>query len=571
MGITPPPALHIARSISTGATTSAPHGGSDAFRGFRGRGFLALLLTLVLAAGLVPTAPLQAFGSVKYTGTDGGCTWTYDDFTDVLTIEPTNGGTGKLDSNTKRGWLICADLAKSINVKDGVTAQGDMHSLFAGMVAATSIVLPLDFDQDITNAQGMFSGCKALSSFTAPSGFGDTIENAKSMFSGCAALTSIQLPDGFGDATMQVDSMFDGSPLLSIVYLGENCNGSLLAQVPDTTRNEYVGTWIRITDPAAEYVNGMAPSDLPDDYKNAGSHASAYARQHADSVAPDRPQATAAATGSDTIEVVLSVAPPPDAFLDFSIDGTNWQDSHIFQGLESFTVYDKIQVRFSSAAYNTDARSELSATTRGYTTYDPNGGSGSMDPIVGEPDAANAPAPECTFTRPQYLFNEWNTSSDGTGTSCRPGDPVPFEKGGNTLYAVWKECQSPQITTSSLPDAAVGSPYRQKLSATGYPETFTWTLKPGSTLPEGLSLSADGIISGTPRAAGTATFTVHAANGFAPDAAKEFSLKVNDRKATVALASTGDDVAGPTGGLVALLFSAASVIALSPRPRARRR
>jgi hypothetical protein len=66
---------------------------------------------------------------------------------------------------------------------------------------------------------------------------------------------------------------------------------------------------------------------------------------------------------------------------------------------------------------------------------------------------------------------------------------------------------APSITTTSLPNGTVGTAYSQALQATGGTGTLTWTLVSGS-LPANLSLSSSGTISGTPTAAGTATFTV---------------------------------------------------------------
>jgi hypothetical protein len=55
----------------------------------------------------------------------------------------------------------------------------------------------------------------------------------------------------------------------------------------------------------------------------------------------------------------------------------------------------------------------------------------------------------------------------------------------------------PSITTSSLPNGAVGIPYSQILAATGGSIPYAWTIASG-TLPTGLSLSSNGVISGTP-------------------------------------------------------------------------
>ena len=65
----------------------------------------------------------------------------------------------------------------------------------------------------------------------------------------------------------------------------------------------------------------------------------------------------------------------------------------------------------------------------------------------------------------------------------------------------------PVITTSSLPAGTVGTPYSATLSSTGAVPPMTWTLSAGN-LPANLSLSASGVISGTPSAGGTANFIV---------------------------------------------------------------
>ncbi|MDE3066385.1 MAG: hypothetical protein KGJ60_02430 [Verrucomicrobiota bacterium] len=63
-----------------------------------------------------------------------------------------------------------------------------------------------------------------------------------------------------------------------------------------------------------------------------------------------------------------------------------------------------------------------------------------------------------------------------------------------------------QITTTSLPDGTNGVPYSQQLQASGGPTPYTWSLNGNS--PFGLTLSTNGVLSGTPNYAGTNTFTV---------------------------------------------------------------
>src|ERR1039458_6335994 len=61
------------------------------------------------------------------------------------------------------------------------------------------------------------------------------------------------------------------------------------------------------------------------------------------------------------------------------------------------------------------------------------------------------------------------------------------------------------ITTTSLPNGQVGSPYSATLVATGGTTPYTWSLTSG-TLPAGLSLNASpGTITGTPTATASAT------------------------------------------------------------------
>lgn len=64
------------------------------------------------------------------------------------------------------------------------------------------------------------------------------------------------------------------------------------------------------------------------------------------------------------------------------------------------------------------------------------------------------------------------------------------------------------ISTTSLPPAVEGQAYSAQLSATGGSGTYVWSLASGSSLPAGLSLSASGLISGTPSVSGSFSFTV---------------------------------------------------------------
>ena len=73
------------------------------------------------------------------------------------------------------------------------------------------------------------------------------------------------------------------------------------------------------------------------------------------------------------------------------------------------------------------------------------------------------------------------------------------------------------ITTASplSPSATAGVAYSKTLTASGGAGagSYTWSLETGSSLPAGLGLSSAGVISGTPTAVGTFTFTVKVTSG----------------------------------------------------------
>ena len=83
---------------------------------------------------------------------------------------------------------------------------------------------------------------------------------------------------------------------------------------------------------------------------------------------------------------------------------------------------------------------------------------------------------------------------------------------------------APAITTTTLPGGTVGTPYHHQLQATGG-GFILWELFSGE-LPKGLTLKqTTGKISGTPTAAGTASFTVKAENS-AGSGTKELSITI---------------------------------------------
>jgi len=111
------------------------------------------------------------------------------------------------------------------------------------------------------------------------------------------------------------------------------------------------------------------------------------------------------------------------------------------------------------------------------------------------------------------------TASSGSGTCpLTLSNVIVGDINGNSLTVNVVNGQvintPPSITTSSLTNGTVGVAYSQTLTATGGTTPYSWTIASG-TLPAGLTLSASGVISGTPPTVGgptSVTFKVTDAN-----------------------------------------------------------
>ena len=110
------------------------------------------------------------------------------------------------------------------------------------------------------------------------------------------------------------------------------------------------------------------------------------------------------------------------------------------------------------------------------------------------------------------------------------------------------------IATLSLPAATAGEPYSQALITIGGTPPYSFSGVSGS-LPAGLGLSSAGVISGTPTAVGTSTFTARVKDDLGQSDEREFSIGVFipltfivNSTANGGDSDTTDDVCG-TGGL----------------------
>lgn len=102
--------------------------------------------------------------------------------------------------------------------------------------------------------------------------------------------------------------------------------------------------------------------------------------------------------------------------------------------------------------------------------------------------------------------------------------------------------RAPSIQTTSLPPGDVGEPYTAQLAATGGTGAYTWSLIDGA-LPDGLTLSPAGLITGTPTTLGSATFTVRVTDEAAATDSRALTLVV----ATIEVLANGVAVADIDG------------------------
>lgn len=113
------------------------------------------------------------------------------------------------------------------------------------------------------------------------------------------------------------------------------------------------------------------------------------------------------------------------------------------------------------------------------------------------------------------------------------------------------------VVTASLPAATQGVQYSQQLVASGGTGSYAWALASGS-LPAGLSVSATGLVSGIPGAAGTSQFTVQVTSAGAT-ATRALSLTVGGAGA---VATQLGVVTQPGGAVTATAFTVQPTIAV---------
>ena len=114
-----------------------------------------------------------------------------------------------------------------------------------------------------------------------------------------------------------------------------------------------------------------------------------------------------------------------------------------------------------------------------------------------------------------------------SATDSSTGTGAPFSVSHSYTFTV--NAPSIALTPATLPNAQAAVAYSQQITATGGNGSYTFAVSAGN-LPAGLSLSANGLLAGTPTAAGNYNFTVTATDGLHFSAGHAYSLVVGQPK-----------------------------------------
>ncbi len=144
-----------------------------------------------------------------------------------------------------------------------------------------------------------------------------------------------------------------------------------------------------------------------------------------------------------------------------------------------------------------------------------------------------------------------------TGLVFQVSDSASHTASTSPLSLTITAATGPTVTTSSLPSGTQNVSYSTTLAATGGTTPYTWT-KTSGTLPAGLSLASNGVISGTPTVAGTQSglvFTATDANGLTGSSS---SLSITIASSGTLTVTTNSLSTGQQGQAYSVQLSAAN-------------
>ena len=156
-------------------------------------------------------------------------------------------------------------------------------------------------------------------------------------------------------------------------------------------------------------------------------------------------------------------------------------------------------------------------------------GDGSTSPTFGTTDALGR------------LSATWTLGCSGEN----PQRLEAFGGGQTVVFTATADLSLPAICQEAVPNGRESFTYQEQLEVVGGdPGTMTWSLEAG-TLPPGISVSAQGLLTGTPTESGSFTFRARAQDGNGNAASQDFDLHICEAPLTL---SPGESASAAIAG-----------------------
>jgi hypothetical protein len=157
----------------------------------------------------------------------------------------------------------------------------------------------------------------------------------------------------------------------------------------------------------------------------------------------------------------------------------------------------------------------------GYHVYRSASADGPFTKLTGDPIAAASYTDGDTTSGDwTYMIRAVKLETTGSGTHLNASVGV-------FRTVTWDVPDPFAIDSTALPDAYIRTAYRETLAASGGVAPYTWSLD-GGTLPSGITLGSDGVISGTTRVSGAFDITVTAVDVKGTPDTKALTLTVQN-------------------------------------------
>jgi hypothetical protein len=180
--------------------------------------------------------------------------------------------------------------------------------------------------------------------------------------------------------------------------------------------------------------------------------------------------------------------------------------------------------------------------------------SGGMAPYVWSLSAGSLPV-GLSLNSSTGVINGMPTTAGTYSFTVRVDDPPQLPQSATQSFTMTVPAPAPSlsISTTSLSSGQVQVAYSASLAATGGTAPYSWSAVSGS-LPVGLSMASNGVVSGTPTTSGTSSFTVQATDSGSPAQTATKALSI-----TIAAAAPGAlqiTTTGLSSGQVQVAYSA---------------